>query len=333
MKRCFVISPIGPEGSKTREHADDVFDYIIRPAMDECGIQAVRSDHLQEPGKITEQMHREILTDDLAIAVLTGHNANVFYELAVAHAAGRPVITLIEKGESLPFDIQDQRCVQYDFKPRSLFDKVYVKQVVAHVKALEASGWKVPSLFGKDIVQFGVQDNPNLFSFYRNGNDFGTPDTWLQLLRETEQVFEIMGIHLGPWRGGKGFSELVTKKAGEGCAVRILLMHPENPALPELINEALTEVDLEDTTREIHEMAKYLARIAAKSPNISLRQIRRGTLHCQTTRTDGYGVYLPYLYSRRRRYCPLWQCKAGSVLYDIVVEEFEGLWRANDPGS
>jgi hypothetical protein len=53
MKRCFVISPIGAEGSTIREHADDVFDYIIKPAMEKCGIQAFRSDHLQEPGRIT----------------------------------------------------------------------------------------------------------------------------------------------------------------------------------------------------------------------------------------------------------------------------------------
>src|SRR4029079_15825889 len=129
--------PIGPEGSQTREHADDVFDYIIKPATEECGIQAFPSDHLQEPSKMTEQLSREILNDDLSIAFLTGHNPNVFYELAVAHAAGRPVIVLIEKGEPLPFDIRDLRCVSYDLKPRPLFEGVYVKQVVEHVQSLE----------------------------------------------------------------------------------------------------------------------------------------------------------------------------------------------------
>ena len=32
-RRCFVISPIGPEGSPVREHADDVDDFIIKPAL------------------------------------------------------------------------------------------------------------------------------------------------------------------------------------------------------------------------------------------------------------------------------------------------------------
>ncbi len=108
-KRCFVISPIGPEGSPTREHADDVYNYIITPAMEACDMQAVRSDHLREPGKISDQMFKEILTDDLCIAVLTEDNPNVYYELALAQAAARPVIILLLKGKVLPFDIHDLR--------------------------------------------------------------------------------------------------------------------------------------------------------------------------------------------------------------------------------
>ena len=77
--RCFIISPIGDEGSPEREHADDVFDFIIAPAMEECGIKAFRSDHLFESGKISDQMFRSIVQEDLCVAVLTGFNPNVFY--------------------------------------------------------------------------------------------------------------------------------------------------------------------------------------------------------------------------------------------------------------
>ena len=55
--------------------------------METCGLATLRSDHLHEPGKITEQMYRELLGSDLSIAVLTGYNPNVFYELALAQAA------------------------------------------------------------------------------------------------------------------------------------------------------------------------------------------------------------------------------------------------------
>ncbi len=148
-RRCFVISPIGADGSTVRQHADDVFEYIIKPAVAECGLDAHRSDHLLESGKISEQMYNEIVTGDCCVAILTGHNPNVFYELAVAQVIGTPVVTLIEKGEALPFDLQDWRCVRYDLSPRPLFERTYVKELVAHLSRLALAGWVAPPIFGE----------------------------------------------------------------------------------------------------------------------------------------------------------------------------------------
>ena len=97
-RRCFVISPIGEEGSPVRAHADDVMEFIIKPALAKYDIEGVRSDQMAESGTITEQMFREIVTADVCVVVLTGFNPNVFYELAVAQSAARPVVILIEKG-------------------------------------------------------------------------------------------------------------------------------------------------------------------------------------------------------------------------------------------
>jgi hypothetical protein len=148
LRRCFVISPIGAEGSPVRRHADDVFDYLIKPAAEECGLDAIRSDHLHEPGRISEQMFREIMTGDCCVAVLTGHNPNVFYELALAQAVGTPVVTLIEKGDTLPFDIQDLRCVRYDLSPRPLFERVHAKELAAQFSRFAAAGWSSRPAFG-----------------------------------------------------------------------------------------------------------------------------------------------------------------------------------------
>jgi hypothetical protein len=146
-RRCFVISPIGPEGSEVRQHADDVFEFIVEPSMSECGIEARRSDHFREPGTISQQMIEAILTHDLCVAILSGRNANVFYELAIAQCAGRPVIVLLKKGEELPFDVKDLRVVFYDLNHRSLKAGTYKKEIVDHVKALSQPGWKAPRLF------------------------------------------------------------------------------------------------------------------------------------------------------------------------------------------
>ncbi len=134
MKKCFVISPIGEEGSQVREHADTVFQYIIRPATRNLGIKIFRADHMLEPGRISDQMFHEIFSSDLCIAILTGHNPNVFYELALAQMARRSVIVLIAKHEKIPFDVQDLRCIVYELSPRRDILDNYINQLKSHLK-------------------------------------------------------------------------------------------------------------------------------------------------------------------------------------------------------
>jgi hypothetical protein len=145
-RQCFVISPIGTEGSDIRRHANEVLKHIIAPAMERCDIKAVRSDELDMPGRISDQMFQHLLGDDLCIALLTGYNPNVFYELAIAHSARRPVIIMAEKGMELPFDIKDLRCVFYDFWPTEIITKTYVNALVAQIEKIKAANWTVPPI-------------------------------------------------------------------------------------------------------------------------------------------------------------------------------------------
>jgi hypothetical protein len=163
-KRCFVISPIGEEGSDDRKHADEVFESLVYPAMRECGIEPIRSDHLNYPGRISEQMFRAILDYDFCVAVLTGHNPNVFYELAVAQAAKRPVVLLIKSGQGLPFDIKDLRCITYDLDNRSLQERTHIAQLVKFVEAIKAANWKTPDIFAPFSEVSAAQQAANSFS-------------------------------------------------------------------------------------------------------------------------------------------------------------------------
>jgi len=182
-RRAFVISPIGMPNSPEREHADDVFKFIIKPAMDELGIEAIRSDHLTEPGTISKQMFREILNDDLCIALLTGRNPNVYYELAVAQAHARPVILLAEASElPLPFDVSDYRVVAYTMRPTPLIEGVYAREVADHVRSLEANNWHAPSPFGEGMITTN-----NALAFYPRSRDWGGSEAWDELLSESKQ--------------------------------------------------------------------------------------------------------------------------------------------------
>ena len=115
-RTAFVISPIGDPNSKERKRADQILNHVIDPIVSELGYKAVRSDKIDKPGIITSQIINHIMNDPLVIADLTGHNPNVFYELAVRHAIKKPVIQLIKRGERIPFDISTQRTIQIDHK-------------------------------------------------------------------------------------------------------------------------------------------------------------------------------------------------------------------------
>jgi len=147
-RSCFIISPIGQAGSAVRNHADDVYRFIISPALEKFGITPERSDEISETGRITEQMFERIFHADVCVVVLTGLNPNVFYELAVAQCAARPTVLLAEKGQELPFDIKDLRCIEYQLEPISrLVDGYYVAAVQEQLEELTARNWSTPSLF------------------------------------------------------------------------------------------------------------------------------------------------------------------------------------------
>lgn len=232
MKQSFIISPIGQEGSEIRKHADDVFEYIIKPAMDECKINAFRSDHLDKPGRISEQMFQSIYESDLCIAVLTGYNPNVFYELAVAQSAQRPVIILIEKGQQLPFDISDLRCVYYDLEIRSYNERTHIKTIVNYTGEFEAAEWKSSDFFGAFRPQPELQIKE--VEFFETSGEYGTEKAWLDLLLDAKDTFDIMGMALWAWRNTKDFEKIIIQKAKDGCKIRILLMHNDNPILKNL---------------------------------------------------------------------------------------------------
>lgn len=115
-KNCFVIAPIGEQGSETRKRSDQVLRHIIQPAAEECGYKVSRADKMEKPGLITSQIIQRIMEDDLVVADLTEHNPNVFYELAIRHARRKPVIHIISEGEKIPFDVANSRTIYFNHR-------------------------------------------------------------------------------------------------------------------------------------------------------------------------------------------------------------------------
>ena len=111
---CFVICPIGEDGSETRRRSDQMLRYVYEPAIGKFGYEIVRADKILKSGLITSQIINLILECDLVVADLTENNPNVYYELALRHATGKPFIQVALKGQKIPFDIAGLRTIFVD---------------------------------------------------------------------------------------------------------------------------------------------------------------------------------------------------------------------------
>lgn len=124
MKYCFVISPIGDEGSDIRANADKLLKYIINPVCQSCNFNVERVDQINDSDSITQTIIDKLLSADLVIADITGHNPNVFYEMGYRKCTGKPIIHLKCKGEKLPFDVTTIRTFEYDLKDLDNVDAI-----------------------------------------------------------------------------------------------------------------------------------------------------------------------------------------------------------------
>lgn len=149
LKKCFVIAPIGADGSETRTVSDTVLEGFIVPALDAVGgfAKPQRADHINAPGDIPKQIVERIANDDLVIADLTDRNANVFYELAIRHTLGKPFVQLIHKSQEIPFDVGQQRTIKYDHTDL-LGSKKVIERIRSAVTECMAPGFKPETPLG-----------------------------------------------------------------------------------------------------------------------------------------------------------------------------------------
>ncbi len=139
---CFVVGPIGAEGSDTRTHADWLYEGIIKPALagfPEFG-EPVRADKIAQPGMITTQVIEMLLEAKLVIADLSLLNPNAFYEIGIRHMAQKPIIHMQLKHEAPPFDVTGYRAIKFSIKhpadlsaaQRELADQIRLAVSIEH---------------------------------------------------------------------------------------------------------------------------------------------------------------------------------------------------------
>lgn len=153
-KTCFVISPIGLEGSDIRKDADDFLNYVIEPALEKYDFEVVRADRIPRPSVITADIIRLVQEADICIIDITNSNPNVFYECGRRHETGRPFIQMVRSGMTthIPFDVAGIRTLQYDAsttaKARAAVKELqtYIDEIVKAGFGERAAGYTMASL-------------------------------------------------------------------------------------------------------------------------------------------------------------------------------------------
>lgn len=107
-RECFVISPF-------EKRFDRIFRKIIHPLItDKFKTPCTRADHSKACVPIAHEIFEKMAKAKFIIAELTTLNANVLYELGIAHTMGKRVVMITQEIEKLPFDIKHIRVVEYD---------------------------------------------------------------------------------------------------------------------------------------------------------------------------------------------------------------------------
>ena len=174
MKTCFIVSPIGDEGSETRNNADKLLRYVITPVCASCGFTAVRADQINDSDSITQTIIDKLTSADLVIADISGHNPNVFYEMGYRKCTGKPIIHLKKKGDDIPFDVNTVRTFEYD-----LTDLDNVEEIKSRLQqTIEATS-------------FGTADDTRNQSEEPQNNQYVLPDVLPILYQIQDSIVEL----------------------------------------------------------------------------------------------------------------------------------------------
>jgi len=111
-KLVFVLMPF-------REKLQNVYEKI-KDTVQERKLSCLRCDDIFSEGLIIKQIWENIYKSQMVIADATGQNANVFYEIGLAHAMGKPVIIISQNKDDIPFNIRGMEFIIYENNKQGL---------------------------------------------------------------------------------------------------------------------------------------------------------------------------------------------------------------------
>lgn len=103
----FMIMPF-------RDKFDSIYRDHIKPKFAKAGLKVIRGDDFFSENAIIDEIWSAIYHCRIVVAECTDRNPNVYYELGIAHAIGKPSILIVQDIEDVPFDLRHLRIILYE---------------------------------------------------------------------------------------------------------------------------------------------------------------------------------------------------------------------------
>lgn len=137
--KCFVVMPFGKkpklDGSGGTYDFDKVYRVIMKRAIQQAGMEAIRADETPGSRIIHTDMFKDLRDRPIVLVDLSLNNPNVFYELGIRHVMSpRGTVLMCCEGQGLPFDVKLSRTLFYKFDGESL-DWEEAESVVTRLQA------------------------------------------------------------------------------------------------------------------------------------------------------------------------------------------------------
>lgn len=163
-KRCYVIMPFSDTKSCTEKEWTEIFEHVIKPAVEESGLgyKCERSRAKRE--NIIKGIINDLNTAQVVISDLTDYNPNVFYELGVRHTLQNRTILIAQDEKFIPSDLMNYPTVFYECSPKGV-DK-FKKEIKEQLKEIETN----PERADNPVADFLSNRNITLISSDKKAN-------------------------------------------------------------------------------------------------------------------------------------------------------------------
>lgn len=136
----FVVMPFGETWS------DDVFTKMFQPGAENANFEVSRGDSVVRVGDLSANVWTRITQAGIIVAEVSEPNPNVYYELGLAFALGKPVFCFKQEDVALPADFGGIHYYAYELSDLDAGCQLLTKEIVNWTNDMEHRPFGVKAL-------------------------------------------------------------------------------------------------------------------------------------------------------------------------------------------